>query len=341
MDIKITGAADARDGYGEITQNLSLALDKLGHKVEVNPVKIWYNKDSLKPRTLELIRPINPDYELIIMYPTYNFNKIYKNAGIITMYEANKCPNIWVKKLNGFKFPIFAPSQFVADMFKNSGVKSPIEVLTLGVNTSYYKHLVRFFPKERPFRFLIVGKLEPRKNVEVAIKCFQSVFVDENVEFIIKTRERFIPSGIKKSVKEDSRIKLIEKTISEEDLRELYYYCDAFIYTSRGEGFAFPPRNAISTGMPTIVTDWSALAEIPGAIKIPITGLSSMPSCGFSYGQEKELLMADIDEDNLMKEMYSLATDEEYYNKVAKEVYKVKQKTWEECGRAFVEMISK
>jgi hypothetical protein len=66
-----------------------------------------------------------------------------------------------------------------------------------------------------------------------------------------------------------------------------------------------------------------------------------MPACGFSYGQEAELLMADIDEDKFMYEMYCLATDAEYYNKTAEEVYRTEQETWEECGRAFVEMISK
>jgi len=66
-----------------------------------------------------------------------------------------------------------------------------------------------------------------------------------------------------------------------------------------------------------------------------------MPACGFSYGQEAELLMADIDEDKFMYEMYCLATDVEFYNEVSEEVYKVEQETWEDCANNLVRRLSK
>lgn len=341
MNIKITGAADARDGYGEITQNLALALDKLGHKVWVNPVKIWYRKESLKPRTIELLEPIKPDFELIIMYPVYDFGMIYKNAAIMTMYEAHKCPDVWTKRLNQLRLPILAPSQFVLNMFKDSGVNVGMSVLNLGVDSEFYSPMERKFPEGRPFRFLTVGKFEPRKNIEAAVRSFQEAFFNEKVEFVIKTRERFLPNQVRRMIQKDNRIKVIEKTLSEDELRKLFYYADAFVYPSRGEGFAFPPRNAVSAGMPTLVTDWSALVEIPGAIKLPITGLGPMPPCGFSYGQEKDLHMAQIDEAKLMYEMFCLATDKEYYDKAVKSLVGIEQQTWEDCAKSFVRMISK
>lgn len=341
MNIKITGASDARDGYGEITQNLALALDKLGHKVWLNPVKIWYRKESLKPRTIELMEPNKPDFELIIMYPVYDFGMIHKKAAILTMYEAHKCPDVWAKKLNQLRLPVIAPSQFVQDMFKKSKVTVPISVLTLGVDSEFYAPMKREFPEGRPFRFLTVGKLEPRKNIEAAVRCFQDAFFNEKVELLIKTRERFLPVQVRRIIQSDHRIKVIEKTLPEDELRKLYYYADAFLYPSRGEGFAFPPRNAVSTGMPTLVTDWSALAEIPGAIKIPVVGLGPMPPCGFSYGQEKELHMANIDEPRMMYEMFCLATDKEYYEKSVKGISTIKQPTWEDCAKNLIKIIER
>ena len=342
MNIKLTSAMDPTDGYGYIGESLALALDKLGHNVWVNPIKIWYRKENLKERTIQLMKPNKPDFELIIMYPTYEFQGINKNAAIVTMYEANKCPTEWAKKLNQLRLPIFAPSEFVRSMFKDSGVTVPISVLNLGIDTEFYSKKKRSYPEDRPFRFLTIGKMEPRKNISTLVKCFQNSFtLNENVELIIKTRERFLSSEVRRAAQFDKRIKVIEKTISEEELKKLYYYCDAFVYPSLGEGFGFPPRNAVATGLPTVVTGWSALNEIPGASRVPVARLRPMPACGFSYGQESELLMADIDEDKFMYEMYCLATDAEYYNKIAKEVYRTEQETWEECGRAFVEMISK
>jgi glycosyltransferase involved in cell wall biosynthesis len=342
MNIKITGCGDARDGYGEITQGLSLALDKLGHNVWFNPVRIWSNKDSLKPRMLELLTPNKPDFELVVMYPVYDFGMLHKNAAIMTMYEAHRCPDAWTKRLNSLKLPIIAPSQFVATMFKDSGVTVPIKVLNLGVNTDFYAPSRKAFPTERPFRFLTIGKMEPRKNVEVMVKCFTEAFYEkEDVEFIIKTRERFLSPAVKQAAKADSRIRIIEKTISEEDLRKLFYYCDAFVYASRGEGFAFPPRNAVATGMPTLVTDWSALSEIPGAIKVATDDMSPMPSCGFSYGQEKELFMANIDELELTFMMQDIATDKEFFDMSAKKAAEAKQDTWEDTAKNFIEMVGK
>ena len=295
----------------------------------------------MNPKIQELLSPNKPDFELVIMYPTYKFDVLNKNSAIMTMYEAARCPDEWVKKLNILKIPIFAPSKFVETMFKDSGVKNRIEVLNLGVDSTFYFKKKRVFPEDRAFRFLTIGKLEPRKNVSVLVKCFQDTFKDTNVELIIKTRERFLPGSIRAAATRDSRIKIIEKTITEEELRNIYYYADAFIYPSRGEGFAFPPRCAVSTALPTVVTGWSALDEISGASRVPVARFSPMPACGFSYGQEKELLMADIDEEELSKEMLLLATSKKYFDKQANIVYNTKQDTWEDCARNFIEMVSK
>jgi len=338
MKIKLTAPTNTYDGYGYITENLALALTSLGHEVEINPIKIWENNSSLKKEAQQLIRPIKPDFELIIMYPTYDFGLINKRAAIMTMYEATKCPNVWTEKLNQLRLPIITPSQFVRDMFKNSGVKVPITVCNLGINTEFYAPIKREFPEDRPFRFLTVGKMEPRKNADVMVKCFQRAFSNEKVELIIKTREKFTPDFVRKMARKDDRIRVIEKTISEIELRELLYYADAFIYFSRGEAFSFPPRNAVATGLPTLVTDWSALSEILGAIKVPIKGLSPMYPCGFSYGQEKELLMADIDEAKAAQEMFNLATNKEYYEKTVKNVSVTKQMTWEECAENLIKI---
>jgi glycosyltransferase involved in cell wall biosynthesis len=344
MNIKITGCADARDGYGEITQNLALTLDKLGHNVWINPVKIWFNEASLRPRTKQLLAPIKPDFEFIIMYPTYNFGMIHKKAAIMTMWEANVLPSEWVTKLNQLKLPVFAPSQFVADIFKDSGIKVKIKVLPLGIDTEFYSPMIRVHPsikdKNKPFRFFTMGKLEARKAANVALRAFQNAFKKkENVELIFKSRERFMPKEIYRAAQNDNRIKIIEKTLSEEELRKLFYYADAFVYPSRGEGFAFPPRYAVATGMPTLVTGWSALEEIPGAIKIALDDFSPMPPCGFSYGKHEQMLMANIDEVDLTCTMQDIYNDPEFYNKVAKKAYDTEQISWEACAKNFIDLV--
>ena len=342
MKIKLRSALDVRDGYGYIGQELALALDSLGHEVYVEPIAAWYSEDQIKPRIKELCTPISSiDFELIIMYPVHNFERIYKNAGILTMYEAHRCPSAWTQRLNQLKLPVYAPSEFVRQMFIDSGVKVPVHHLPLGIDTKFYVHLDRQFPSKRPFRFLTIGKMEPRKNLIATVNAFAHLFGNNpDYELIIKTRENFLNTSAKIVITKNKNIKVLEKTLTEEELRKLYYLCDCFVYPSRGEGFAFPPRNAIATGMPTMVTCWSALQEIQGAQPIMIKGLSPMHPCGFSYGEEKNLLMADIDEESLRNSMLML-TDPVIYNNWCKNMKTFKQMSWQGCAKKLVGMIEK
>jgi glycosyltransferase involved in cell wall biosynthesis len=49
--------------------------------------------------------------------------------------------------------------------------------------------------------------------------------------------------------------------ISEEDLNEIYNACDIFTLPTRGEGFGLPILEAMSAGIPIVVTDYSAHPE--------------------------------------------------------------------------------
>lgn len=334
MKILVTTALDVRDGYGYIGQELSLALSNLGHTVQIEPIQAWFSQDQLKQETRQLIdnKMGAPDFQMVIMYPVYGFKKLKPIRGLLTMYEANSIPTQWVTAINGFVSPIFAPSKFVQQMFQDSGVQQTVYHLKLGIDLDTYEFKPRTFPEGRPFRFLSIGKMEPRKNSTVLLEAFLEKFAGNNdVELIIKTRERFAHPTIVAAAQQHNNVKLIAETLTEFKLVQLMHDCDVFVYPSRGEGFSFPPRNAIATGMPTIVTDWSALSEIPGAIKIPIDGLSPMHPCGFSYGEEKHLLMADVDPHYLAGVMELVYAT---YDSVAETTAKFRPQicTWESCA---------
>jgi len=314
MKIHFQTALNAHDGYGYAAQELILALDKT-HRVFVEPMSAWYDHNSLKETTKALIRPVPQcDFQFSFFYPTGDIRIRNNRAANITMYEATRCPREWAKAINQRKVPILAPSRFVLEMFKDSNVNVPVYYLPFGIDQEFWAKIDRPMPEHRPFRFLIMGKLEPRKNTLATVQAFRKAFPnDQDVQLVIKTRERFINREILAIATKDNRVKIIEQTLDEENLRNLYYSCDAFVFCSRGEGFSFPPRFAVATNMPTIVTNWSALAEIPGATKVNVKSFSPMPPCGFSYGQEKELLMADIDEDHLIDLMISVYQDYDRY----------------------------
>lgn len=309
MRIDFQTALNANDGYGYAAQELILALAKT-HKVYVEPIKAWYDYNSLKETTKTLIKKAHQcDFQFSFFYPTGDIRIRNNRAANITMFEATRCPIEWSKAINQRRVPILAPSKFVQEMFENSNLNVPVYHLPFGIDTSFWVAKERSVPESRPFRFLIMGKLEPRKNSLFTVNAFRKAFQDENVQLVVKTREHFLDRDILRIATIDKRVKIIEQTLDEESLRSLYYACDAFVFCSRGEGFSFPPRFAVATNMPTIVTNWSALAEIEGAIKVSVKSFSAMPTCGFSYGQEKEMLMADADEEHLIDCMRNV-----YYN---------------------------
>jgi glycosyltransferase involved in cell wall biosynthesis len=294
LNIKVTTALDVRDGYGNIGQNLILSLVYLGHNVSVERVPIWYSEYDLDSRVIDLIdKPLSHyDYQLLVMYPDYKFTQHAKEWGIITMYEASRCPTVWAHKLNALGATVFAPSKFVQDMFIDSGVTTRVQLLPLAVN-GVYQPLKR--DRHDAFRYLSIGKFEPRKNGETLLRAFNLLASKyKDIEILFKTREHFVPKELLLAASKDDRIKIISTTVPEKRLLDLYAYCDCFVYPSRGEGYSFPPRNALATGMPTIVTGWSATNEIEGAIKVPVQDFSPMFACGFSYGEEKNLLMANV-----------------------------------------------
>ncbi len=297
----------------------------------------WHDFNFMKSDIRELInKPIKSvDFELFIFYPNDGLQSNYPH-GILSMWEGDILPTPWITGLNRFEH-VFAPSEFVAKVFRDSGITSNIYVLPLGIDTQLYKTKKRTFPQNRPFRFFTLGKMEPRKNVECLVNAFQNEFQTGDVELWIKTRERFLPESVKIAAMNDKRIKIIEKTLTEDGLLKLYLETDAFIYCSRSEGFAFTPRNAISTGMPTAVTDYSALAEIEGAVKIPIKGLSPMPACGFSFNEEKSILMADINPKTVGKIMSDIYTRYDGYVKWTLD--NRNPPSWENTARVFVDII--
>lgn len=336
MKFIFNGATAVVDGYGEIMHQLARAV-AVGHDVAITPNMGWHSMTYMKPDiTTMMNRKIkDADFELFIFYPNDSLHSKFK-CGILSMWEGNSLPSPWIKSFNRFS-NIFVPSEFVGKVLADSGVGRNIFVLPLGIDTNLYQTKERNMPTERPFRFFSLGKMEPRKNVSTLVRAFQDEFVNDNVELWIKTRERFIPSDVVKAAKSDKRIKIIEKTLSEEELVSLYYNTDCFVYPSRGEGFSFPPRNAIATGMPTIVTGWSALNEIEGAIKVPPSGFSPMAPCGFSFGEEKGILMADITPNTLGLIMRDVYNRYDGYAKWTLETRKIP--LWSDSAEAFVSAV--
>lgn len=114
-----------------------------------------------------------------------------------------------------------------------------------------------YVPKEDDgiFRFIAVGSLFPIKGFDVAIRAFAKAGFDKNVQFII------IGDGYKRGELQKAVIDLgLQKQIhlvgrkTREEIMHYMKRSDAYVLSSRSENFATACMEAISAGLPSIVT---------------------------------------------------------------------------------------
>jgi len=143
-------------------------------------------------------------------------------------------------------------------------VRVPIKVIPFGTEFEYFKPKIR--PKRKVFTFGSLGFFMPtrdendRKGFWKLIQAFISEFEpNEPVRLLIKSssdESKFFVNW------KDPRIEVRTKVVSREKLAGIYYEMDCFVLPTRGEGVGQPPREAMATGLPVIMTNWSSLADI-------------------------------------------------------------------------------
>jgi len=107
------------------------------------------------------------------------------------------------------------------------------------------------------FIFGSIGNFSQRKGFDLIIRAFLHSFENKNAHLWLKSNKpvpRWVPSH--------PQIKIITEELSEEQLSQFYMNIDYYIQASRGEGFGLCPLEAASLGIPSIVTDGSALSEL-------------------------------------------------------------------------------
>ena len=129
---------------------------------------------------------------------------------------------------------------------------------------------------DRPY-VLFVGCLEPRKGLEVLLDAYLRLLEqgDAHEQLVIAGKPGWgYESVLARARRRDlrGRVRIIGY-VDQETLPALYAKARAFVYPSRAEGFGLPPLEAMASGVPTVATDTSALAEnLEGAAELVPVG---------------------------------------------------------------------
>jgi glycosyltransferase involved in cell wall biosynthesis len=222
---------------------------------------------------------------------------------------------------------IWVPSNFHLEVFKRSGVREDkLIVIPEAVDPDlwiYSADRVKAKQANSSFVFLSVFKWERRKGWDILLDAYWEAFgVDDNVVLRLRSwkpswepgsadidklisdyalsKKRSLPSHSEKGWYSRSDLPMVEwigsaysphaEELTRVDMRNLYRSVDCFVLASRGEGWGLPAAEAMTMGIPTIVTNFSgptAFATSETAYLIPV---SEIDRAGFAI-VEVELLV--------------------------------------------------
>lgn len=253
------------DGYGCSAEALVLAAVK-DHGADIGFIEHdWRDSRFSSPEFLAMrVTDCAADYRevMVVYFLPFALARFRSRITIgMSMWETDRLPDSWAAACN-WATGYIVPSQHSYEVFQPR-ISCPIEVVPFGTDTDFFTAYTHTRLQDGLTRFLMTGLLHYRKGLEFALRAFREEFSPtENVSLTLKTRNGFLDAGNESAVLDDPRVHVIDEDYTRRGMRELYWYHDCLLAPSRGEGSGLTPRDAMSTAMPVILTDWSGLTEI-------------------------------------------------------------------------------
>lgn len=250
------------DGYGSMAEYLAVGMARAGAEVHIAPFRI--DPAAASPEFRELLQRSRPNPDGVVLCHAWWGENLARFGSahdlfIKTVWETSRLPEDWPARLSGAR-AIIVPSDFAAHVFRESGVQTPIEVAYEGIDPAVYPYLER--PERPGLTTLIVGVLAPRKNFRQAVAAWQAAFVDDpDARLILKARFQ-----VDRFVTDDPRIRVIDSNEATRGI--LHWYRQADLLLALGnEGFGLPMVEAMATGLPVVVLDAEAQADVVAATR--------------------------------------------------------------------------
>ncbi len=284
-DVTVVGTIRHADGFGRQSIDAVKLLDKY---LNINAICIRLKDDQyLDEHVKDVFNRGNQLgkvvlFEHIVSSPTIDVNymqNVRKNQTFevfnrdeqifiaYSMFESDKIPITWVKKLNEEFDMVVVPDPYLINVYKNSGVTTPIFFVSLGVDLDSQLAAPIKTKRNKDFLFANFSYGKDSKNQLKLVQAFSKVQkIHKDVSLLINSRDAQYET--KNKILEyinDSDVKNIGYSVSRlsPDLyAEILQKVDCFVYPSRGEGFSVQPREAMALGVPTIITNNTAQKTI-------------------------------------------------------------------------------
>lgn len=190
----------------------------------------------------------------------------------VPYWELEKLPSDWVQNLNAMD-AVCAPTPFIADALRESGITVPILQSPLLFDASEELIAGNRAKFNLPNGFLFLTHFDlssdpSRKNPEAAVRAFVEAFgetstkLDAHLVVVMNNPGKLegasaIIDAIREETSDFSNIHWRSGHIPEEDLPEFQASFDAVISLHRAEGLGLVPLEMMAQGKPAVVTGYS------------------------------------------------------------------------------------
>jgi glycosyltransferase involved in cell wall biosynthesis len=225
---------------------------------------------------------------------------------------------------------IWVASRYLKEVYERR-VSIPVYVMGQAVEvTAGHSRCTRatFGLPENSYMFLFsfdAGSVVERKNPLGAVRAFRKAFTrkTENAILVLKTRnlnafqtsrDRVHWEEVMDVAAGDSRIRIIDQTMTTEELHGLQTVCDCYISLHRSEGFGYGPADAMALGKPVITTGYSGVVDFctPETAALVDYVLEPVPDGAYPYmDTSREYYWASPDIDGAAQQMHTLYRDSE------------------------------
>lgn len=313
-------------------EHIRKAVDIFGYAYGYKSIMHYFSNFEYRGKKLEVVQN-SPEAQVQMFYMepewynlktnqsfrSHDFKKFYDHQYKIygTHLESTVVWPHWINSMDAAD-EIWVGNNFAAEAVLSSKVKTPVHVFEHGID-DMWKPFKR--GQGDKIRFLHVDSGSPRKRADLVEQAFVTLFGDDpNVELTLKYHSAEATNGYS-VMRLFKNVNRIFKTISQEEMVQLFYDHDVLVYPSEGEGFGFIPLQALATGMPVISTSRWCSYDKYFSENIIESKLGPTSYTGYLYG---DVVLADFNSlMELMKKVYDNISNEcEFYYKQAPKVYK-------------------
>ena len=305
IGVSIVGFLNTPIGLGESARRQVRALRAAGvftsnHSIPIPrlPTVPFEPVDTGIPKFRQAIFHINPPE----MLQATRRGQLFPETRLYRMgywaWELPVLPGAWVPAVD-LVDEIWVPSNFIADCFVDV-TKKPVRVIPHAVpsNTRDKREARTTFDlPEDAFIFLSMfdtNSFPQRKNPAGVIHAFRDAFPDgaqSRPMLVVKMHGQDNRSSefheLLTAAANDPCIRIIDRTLSDEEVQKLQAACDCFVSLHRSEGFGLNIAECMAAGKAVITTDFSGNTDFTNtsnAVMIPYAMRKVLPE-DYQFGR--------------------------------------------------------